>query len=64
MTSETDKRDLPTSEQREDNVTLLSPPGETRPLRLPSDGDHLGEALPWPSRPGPPKIQVFMHPFV
>lgn len=27
------------------------------------DGDHL-EALPWPSRPGPHKIQVIVQPFV
>ena len=68
MTSETDgQTDLPTPEEREANLTLLSrllgDQTHLTPARL-GDGDHLEEALPWPSRSGPHKIQVFMQPLV
>lgn len=68
MTSETNgQTDLSTPAKRKANITLLSfllgDQTHLTPAHL-GDGDNLGEPLPWLSRPGPHKIQVFMQPLV
>lgn len=68
MTSETNgQTDLSTPAKRKANITLLSfllgDQTHLTPAQL-GDGDNLGEPLPWLSRPGPRKIQVFMQPLV